>query len=159
MVLGFMAMTFAQRCEKVSSLDAGKSCSLDVYIDLNDSLRRVEWTLSNETNESERTVPIEVPVGEQVQPIRLADEEVEKERHRMGGLNRHSASLNAAVPSDAVLSAINAHQMQNGYFTCQTRSRKDLVVIRLSSDNVEVSSDNAVFGKMLMTRVQGIAQE
>ncbi|EPB66627.1 adaptin region [Ancylostoma ceylanicum] len=99
---------------EVSSLDAGKSCSLDVYIDLNDSLRRVEWTLSNETNESERTVPIEVPVGEQVQPIRLADEEVEKERHRMGGLNRHSASLNAAVPSDAVLSAINAHQMQNG---------------------------------------------
>lgn len=59
-----------------------------------------------------------MPVGEQVQPIRLADEEVEKERHRMGGLNRHSAALNAAVPIGAVLSVINAHQMQNGVSCC-----------------------------------------
>ncbi|KAK6729555.1 hypothetical protein RB195_006539 [Necator americanus] len=143
---------------EISSLPAGKFCSLDVYVDLNDSLRRVEWNLSSETNETGRTVPIEVPVGEQVQPIRLVEEEAEKERHRMGGLNRHSAPVNVTVSDDAILSVINAHQMKNGYFTCQTRSRKDLVVIRLLDNTVEVSSDNAVFGKMLVTLVQSIGQ-
>lgn len=44
----------------MSSLDAGDSCSLDVFIDLNDSLRRVEWNLSSETNQTGRMVPIEV---------------------------------------------------------------------------------------------------
>ncbi|CAJ0593952.1 unnamed protein product [Cylicocyclus nassatus] len=147
----------AKGAMEISSLRAGESTSVVISIDLNDRLRQVEWRLSSTLNDSGRSMPIEVPVGEQVQPIRLADEEVEKERRRMGGLNRHTVPLAGKVDSEAVLAMINAHEMPNGYFTCQTRSRKDLVIIRTTDKEVEVSSDNAVFGKMLATAVQSVS--
>ncbi|WKX91618.1 hypothetical protein Q1695_009998 [Nippostrongylus brasiliensis] len=144
---------------EIESLAAGTSRILNVSVDLGDSLRRVEWKLSRNTSETVRSVAIEVPIGEQVQPIRIPDEEVEKERRRMGGLNRHSAAISHQVSGDDVVTVINAYRMPNGMFTCQTRSRKDLVIMRLTDDNIEVSSDNAVFGKMLVSLVQSIANK
>ncbi|VDL78095.1 unnamed protein product [Nippostrongylus brasiliensis] len=144
---------------EIEPLAAGASRILNVSVDLGDSLRRVEWKLSRNTSETVRSVAIEVPIGEQVQPIRIPDEEVEKERRRMGGLNRHSAAISHPVSGDDVVTVINAYRMPNGMFTCQTRSRKDLVIMRLTDDNIEVSSDNAVFGKMLVSLVQSIANK
>uniref|UniRef100_A0A0K0CSV2 WD_REPEATS_REGION domain-containing protein n=1 Tax=Angiostrongylus cantonensis TaxID=6313 RepID=A0A0K0CSV2_ANGCA len=85
---------------------AGASHSLCVSVDLGDSARRVEWILSRKTNKLGRNVSIE--------PIRLTEEEVEKERRRMSGLNRHSAVLSASVSEDVVLTVINAYRMPNG---------------------------------------------
>ncbi|VDM56521.1 unnamed protein product [Angiostrongylus costaricensis] len=85
---------------------AGASHSLCVSVDLGDSIRRGEWILSRKTNKSGRIVSIE--------PIRLTEEEVEKERRRMSGLNRHSAVLSASVSEDDVLSVVNAYRMPNG---------------------------------------------
>lgn len=144
---------------EIESLPAGETHIMDVSVDLGDSLRQVEWKLSRSANEVGRSVAIEVPIGEQVQPIRIPDEEVEKERRRMGGLNRHSATIPSQVSGDDVVTSINAYRMPNGIFTCHTRSRKDLVIIRLTDENVEVSSDNAVFGKMLVSLVQSMAQK
>ncbi|KAK5985650.1 Adaptin region [Trichostrongylus colubriformis] len=144
---------------EIDVLPAGASHVLDLSVDLSDSLRRVEWRLSRNLNETGRNIAIEVPIGEQVQPIRIPDEEVEKERRRMGGLNRHSATIVSPVSGDDIVTVINAYRMPNGMFTCHTRSRKDLVIIRLTEDNVEVSSDNAVFGKMLVSLVQSLAQK
>ncbi|KHJ91054.1 adaptin region [Oesophagostomum dentatum] len=119
---------------QVDSLQAGKSCSLDVSIDLNDSLRRVEWNLSNKSNETGRMVSIEVPVGEQVQPIRLADEEVEKERHRMGGLNRHSASLKFTC-------------LDRSCFDCYQRSSYAKWVLHVPNEITKGSCDYAHHGE------------
>ncbi|XGW20072.1 hypothetical protein V3C99_003697 [Haemonchus contortus] len=144
---------------EIDTLPAGASHVLDLSVDLGDSLRRVEWRLSRNFNETGRSVSIEVPIGEQVQPIRIPDEEVEKERRRMSGLNRHSAALSSPVGGEDIVKVVNAYRMPNGVFLCHTRSRKDLVILRVTDDNVEVSSDNAVFGKMLVNLVQNLAQK
>ncbi|KJH51580.1 adaptin region [Dictyocaulus viviparus] len=150
--------TSEEAIEDAKVLPAGAFHTLCVSVDLGDSLRRVEWILSRSANESGRNIIVEVPLGEQVQPIRISDEEVEKERRRMSGLNRHSATLVYSVSGDEILTVINAHRMSNELFTCQTRSRKDLVILRMSENSVEVSSDNAVFGKVLVNLVQNLSQ-
>ncbi|KAJ1363150.1 hypothetical protein KIN20_022942 [Parelaphostrongylus tenuis] len=142
---------------EVIDIPAGASHNLCVSVDLGDSVRRVEWNLSRKTNETGRTISIEVPIGEQVQPIRLTVEEMEKERRRMSGLNRHSAELSTPVSEDDVLPVINAYRMPDGFFTCQTRSHKDLVIIHLSEKCVEVSSDNVIFGKMIVNLVRDLS--
>ncbi|CAD6190892.1 unnamed protein product [Caenorhabditis auriculariae] len=139
---------------KIESLAAGNSASVTLSIDLGDSSRSREWVLRRSGDETGKSFRFEVPYGEQMQPIKLTSDMVDKERARLAGLNRHVLELTTEPTADQVYSIVNAFAIAPGVYTCQTRSRKDVAILKTSTSNIEACCDNSVVGRMLAYAIQ-----
>ncbi|CAI2312609.1 unnamed protein product [Caenorhabditis sp. 36 PRJEB53466] len=132
----------------IGDIPAGARVSVDLLVDLNDSATSREWILKKDDGH-EKHFRFEVPYGEQVQPIRLSQEDIAKENSRLGGLNRHVIQLEKPVDGSTVARFVNGFSADQKVFTCQTRSRKDVCILTLSDRSIECCCDNSVIGRML----------
>uniref|UniRef100_A0A8R1DNA6 AP-3 complex subunit beta n=1 Tax=Caenorhabditis japonica TaxID=281687 RepID=A0A8R1DNA6_CAEJA len=134
---------------KIGGIPAGARVSVDLLVDLGDSATSREWILTREDGD-EKHFRFEVPYGEQVQPVRISSQEITKERSRLGGLNKHAIKLENPVDVSLVHQFVNAFASEDQKtFTCQTRSRKDVCILTVSSTSIECCCDNSVIGRML----------
>ncbi|CAJ0963897.1 unnamed protein product, partial [Mesorhabditis belari] len=138
---------------KIVSLSAGASVSLKIGADFGDSGRKSEWTLTRDGGDG-RKIDLEVPLGEQLQPVKMSESEALNERKRLSGLNRHQISIDTEWTSEQVLAVANLHQSGDELFTGQTRSRKDLVIATITAKSIEVCCDNSVVGRMIAAAIQ-----
>ena len=98
----------------------------------------------------------EIPLGEQLEAVRMSAEEAEKERSSMTGerereregerereregvpgMNRITKHA-VAVDAHAVLCAAAVYESGNNVFTAQTRSAKELVIVSVKEEELEV---------------------
>lgn len=94
---------------KINGLSPGESITKKVYIDFGDSKRASEWVISAR-DANEVSVTIEAPVGEQIEPITMTEEQFINGVLRLSGMNEHCGNLKEPLrPEDlyAVANCIN----------------------------------------------------
>lgn len=109
-------------------------------MDLADSGKQREWRIAREDDPLGRTVTLEVgegmtenmetyiqvPLGEQVQPVKITPDEAAKERGRLSGLNRHSLPLDRPLSDDNVQGLVNCYKLDTGVGLYTKRERRTL---------------------------------
>ncbi|CAJ0577501.1 unnamed protein product, partial [Mesorhabditis spiculigera] len=106
---------------KIASLAAGAMTTLSLGVDFGDSGKKTEWSLTRDEGDA-RKFDLEIPIGEQVQPIKIPEAEV---------------SLKGAWNDHHIYSVANLWKSGDKTFTGQTRSRKDIMVVTFEEGSVE----------------------
>lgn len=91
---------------KVSRLSPGESVIKKVYIDFGDSKRASEWVIRT-LNGNEITVIIEAPMGEQIEPIRMTEEQFINGILRLSGMNEHCGNLKGPLKPEQLYAVAN----------------------------------------------------
>ncbi|VBB27004.1 unnamed protein product [Acanthocheilonema viteae] len=91
---------------KVGRLSPGESIVKKVYIDFGDSKRAFEWIIST-LDANEVTVIIEAPMGEQIEPIMMTEEQFINGILRLSGMNEHCGNLKKSLRSEELYAVAN----------------------------------------------------
>ncbi|EFO26671.1 hypothetical protein LOAG_01807 [Loa loa] len=135
---------------KVSRLSPGESVIKKAYIDFADSKRASEWVISaRDTNEI--IISIEAPMGEQIEPITMTEEQFINGILRLSGMNEHCGNLKEPLRPEELYAVANCTNVNSSeaHFCAQTLSKKQQVLIALDSKQVHVHCENIVLGALL----------
>ncbi|CAI5439169.1 unnamed protein product [Caenorhabditis angaria] len=140
---------------KISLLPAGARISQNILIDLQDSATSREWILQSPSpTVIQKSFRLQIPYTEQIQPVRLNLSELEKEHSRLGGLNRNLVDAPNPVNVGDIVKCANLCKIDENIFVAQTRSRKDICIIKLlENGKIEASCDNAVIGRIVAFQI------
>ncbi|VDO29317.1 unnamed protein product [Onchocerca flexuosa] len=135
---------------KVGKLSPGESIIKKTYIDFGDSKRASEWVIKAEDT-SEVTVTIEAPMGEQIEPITMTEEQFINGILRLSGMNEHCGNLKQPLRPEELYAVANCTNVTGSevHFCAQTLSKKQQVLIALESKQVHVHCENIVLGSLL----------
>ncbi|VDK64530.1 unnamed protein product [Onchocerca ochengi] len=135
---------------KVGKLSPGESIIKKIYIDFGDSKRASEWIISAE-DASEVAVTIEAPMGEQIEPITMTEEQFINGVLRLSGMNEHCGNLKEPLRPEELYAVANCTNVTGSevHFCAQTLSKKQQVLIALESKQVHVHCENIVLGSLL----------
>ncbi|KAM3720376.1 AP-3 complex subunit [Dirofilaria immitis] len=135
---------------KVGKLLPGENIIKKVYIDFGDSKRASEWVISAQ-DASEVTVTIEAPMGEQIEPITMTEEQFINGILRLSGMNEHCGNLKEPLRPEELYAVANCTNVTGSkvHFCAQTLSKKQQVLIALESKQVHVHCENIVLGSLL----------
>ncbi|VDK68141.1 unnamed protein product [Litomosoides sigmodontis] len=135
---------------KVDRLSPGESVIKKVHIDFGDSKWASEWVVKT-LNGNEVTVIIEAPMGEQIEPIRMTEEQFINGILRLSGMNEHCGNLKEPLRPEQLYAVANCTNVtgSEAHFCAQTLSKKQQVLIALESKQVHVHCENIVLGSLL----------
>ncbi|PAV85304.1 hypothetical protein WR25_13096 [Diploscapter pachys] len=143
---------------QIDQLEPGDSRKLRLAIDMEASggaTKKTELKLEREAAQP-CSFSLEIPLGEQIQPVRFSPEDFEQQWKKLGGMNRHAAKLDKEIEAEQLMGRVNVHKINQKLYAGQTRSQTELVLIRLSEENLEVASENAIFARMLHSQIMKI---
>uniref|UniRef100_A0A915PPW8 AP-3 complex subunit beta n=1 Tax=Setaria digitata TaxID=48799 RepID=A0A915PPW8_9BILA len=142
--------TLADNQVKVAELSPGENIIKKVYIDFGDSKRASEWVISAQDG-NEVLVSIEAPMGEQIEPIMMTEEQFISGVSRLSGMNAHSGSLKESLKPEELYTVANCTSVAGSkiHFCAQTLSKKQQVLIALEAKQVHVHCENIVLGSLL----------
>lgn len=101
---------------KVDKLSPGESIINKVYIDFGDSKRATEWVVTKRDGKKV-TITIEAPMGEQIEPITMTEEQFMNGVLRMSGMNEHCGNLKAPLRQEDLYAVANCNSV-NGSEVC-----------------------------------------
>uniref|UniRef100_A0A0R3RPX4 AP-3 complex subunit beta n=1 Tax=Elaeophora elaphi TaxID=1147741 RepID=A0A0R3RPX4_9BILA len=135
---------------KVDRLSPGESIVEKVYIDFGDSKRACEWVIATR-DADEVTVIIEAPMGEQIEPITMTEEQFINGILRLSGMNEHCGNLKEPLRPEQLYAVANCTNVtgSEAHFCAQTLSKKQQVLIALEPKQVHVHCENIVLGSLL----------
>ncbi|VDM09639.1 unnamed protein product [Wuchereria bancrofti] len=139
---------------KVGRLSPGENVIKKVYIDFGDSKRASEWVISAR-DANEVTITIEAPMGEQIEPIIMTEEQFINGILRLSGMNEHCGNLKEPLRPEELYTVANCTNVNGSeaHFCAQTLSKKQQVLIALESKQVHVHCENIVLGSLLCTDI------
>ncbi|KAK6106243.1 Adaptin N terminal region family protein [Brugia pahangi] len=139
---------------KVDRLSPGENVIKKVYIDFGDSKRASEWVISAR-DANEVTITIEAPMGEQIEPIIMTEEQFINGILRLSGMNEHCGNLKEPLRPEELYTVANCTNVNGSetHFCAQTLSKKQQVLIALESKQVHVHCENIVLGSLLCTDI------
>ncbi|CAG9540238.1 unnamed protein product [Cercopithifilaria johnstoni] len=135
---------------KVGRLSPRESIVEKVYIDFGDSKRASEWVISA-LDANEVTIIIEAPMGEQIEPITMTEEQFINGILRLSGMNEHCGNLKEPLRPEQLYAVANCTNVtgSEAHFCAQTLSKKQQVLIALESKQVHVHCENIMLGSLL----------
>lgn len=77
-----------------------------VYIDFGDSKRAFDWVISAQ-GASDMLVSIEAPMGEQIEPIAMSEEQFINGVLRLSGMNEHCGNLKKPLKKEELYEIAN----------------------------------------------------
>ncbi|GMT00496.1 hypothetical protein PENTCL1PPCAC_22670, partial [Pristionchus entomophagus] len=125
----------------VDELTGGSSCIVSLYIDTKDTGGSREWNVNSDNSSTKITVSI--PLGEQLEGVKLSSDLLEKEKNSLTGMNRVEKKVNRDITMEDIMGVAGVCQSDTKTLTGQTRSRKDLIIITVEGD----SSFSVLFSK------------
>ena len=54
---------------------------------------------------------VQIPLGEQIQPVRFSPEDFEQQWKKLGGMNRHAAKLDKEIEAEQLMGRVNVHKI------------------------------------------------
>ncbi|VDM95160.1 unnamed protein product [Thelazia callipaeda] len=156
----------------LEELSPGESVIKKIHIDFGDSKGTSEWLLSAENNQ-EMTISIEAPMGEQIEPVLITEEQFINRILCLSGLNDHCGKLERPLKPDELYAVANCSSVTGSeasllqksmmfnvkeflqifafqvHFCAQTLSKKQQVLITLEPEQVHVHCENIVLGSLL----------
>ncbi|KRY50475.1 AP-3 complex subunit beta-2, partial [Trichinella britovi] len=156
----------------LENLVAGEKTVLNIGVDAKDSTHPVSFDMQID-HFPPTTVTFIVPVGEQLQPIKLDMDEFQRLQQALGGLNENRALIDfksncVEEVSDCILRTANVNRIHSSeksqlYFAAQTLSSKSPLLIELQLPAVKhetgmlaVNCENFVIGSMLFRQLKAI---
>ncbi|KAL1235440.1 AP-3 complex subunit [Trichinella spiralis] len=160
----------------LENLVAGEKTIFNIGVDAKDSTHPVSFDMQID-HFPPTTVTFIVPVGEQLQPIKLDIDEFQRLQQALGGLNENRALIDfksncVEEVSDCVLRTANVNRIHSSersqvfkklYFAAQTLSSKSPLLIELQLPAVKhetgtlaVNCENFVIGSMLFRQLKAI---
>uniref|UniRef100_A0A915AWJ6 Uncharacterized protein n=1 Tax=Parascaris univalens TaxID=6257 RepID=A0A915AWJ6_PARUN len=121
-----------------------------VSIDFGDSRRTSEWILDADNGDF-KTVTIDAPVGEQIEPISMDEQQFDETIAHLSGMNEHSAQVGTVIIPQRLYAIANctAVNSSSSKFCAQTVSKKKLVLIVIDKSRLHVHCEDLVFGSLL----------
>ncbi|KRZ78359.1 AP-3 complex subunit beta-2 [Trichinella papuae] len=158
--------------KEVGNLVAGEKTIFNIGVDAKDSTHPVSFDMQID-HFPPTTVTFIVPVGEQLQPIKLNMDEFQRLQQALGGLNENRALIDfksncVEEVSDCILRTANVNRIYLSernqlYFAAQTLSSKSPLLIELQLPAVKhetgtlaVNCENFVIGSMLFRQLKAI---
>ncbi|KRX77350.1 AP-3 complex subunit beta-2, partial [Trichinella sp. T6] len=156
----------------LENLVAGEKTVLNIGVDAKDSTHPVSFDMQID-HFPPTTVTFIVPVGEQLQPIKLDMDEFQRLQQALGGLNENRALIDfksncVEEVSDCILRTANVNRIHSSeksqlYFAAQTLSSKSPLLIELQLPAVKhetgmlaVNCENFVIGSMLFRQLKAV---
>uniref|UniRef100_F1KVB7 AP-3 complex subunit beta n=1 Tax=Ascaris suum TaxID=6253 RepID=F1KVB7_ASCSU len=121
-----------------------------VSIDFGDSRRTSEWILNADKSDF-KTITIDAPMGEQIEPISMDEQQFDGAIARLSGMNEHSAQVGTVIVPQRLYAIANCTAVNgsSNKFCAQTLSKKKLVLIVIDKNRVHVHCENLVLGSLL----------
>ncbi|KAF8366488.1 apb-3 [Pristionchus pacificus] len=133
----------------VDELKSGSSCVLNVFVDTKDTGGSKEWNLKSDDN-SIHKITVSIPLGEQLEGVKLSSDLLEKEKSSLTGMNKVEKKVNRQISINDIIGVASVCESDEKTLTGQTRSRKDLIIISIDGDSsFSLSSSNALFAASL----------
>ncbi|KHN77926.1 AP-3 complex subunit beta-1 [Toxocara canis] len=135
---------------QLGKVDAKSELLERIYIDFGDSKRSSEWLLEADGSGC-RTIVIDAPMGEQIEPIIMNEQQFDDAVALLSGMNEHSAQIAVPIVPQQLYTVANCASVEgsNSKFCAQTLSKKKLVLIAIEKGRVHVHSENLVLGSLL----------
>ncbi|XP_070599321.1 AP-3 complex subunit beta-1 isoform X2 [Erythrolamprus reginae] len=158
----------------IESLEPGKSITVPVGIDFNDSTQAASFQLC--TKNDHFSVSIQPPVGELLLPVTMTENDFRKERGRLTGMNEVSATISVApqnttrlmilqkVTSIANLGGVPSGEDNIHRFAAKTVHSASLVLVTVeleegSTAQLFINTEKTVIGSILLRELKPVLSQ
>ncbi|GMT28445.1 hypothetical protein PFISCL1PPCAC_19742 [Pristionchus fissidentatus] len=133
----------------VDKLDGGETRALMMYVNTKETGGSKEWNLESDGNTTKK-ITVSIPLGEQLESVKLSNDLLEKENSSLTGMNRVEKKMKRKISIEELMGVAVVCKSSPEILTGQTRSSKDLVILSLvGDDSFSVASSNALFAASL----------